>query len=125
MTENETPEAKVQAEFHRLGKNIREAVEAAWGSEDRKRVSQQIESGLNEVGDVISQSAQEFTESDSAQRIREDIEDISERIKSGEVARKLEADLITILQSVNVEIEKATEKSSSSTSAEEPEAEGE
>ncbi len=125
MTEKETPEAKVQAEFHRLGKNIREAVEAAWASEDRQRISQQIESGLNEVGDVISQSAQEFTESDSAQRIREDIEDISERIRSGEITRKLEADLITILQSVNVEIEKATEKSSSSTSEEEPGAEGE
>lgn len=120
MAENETPEAKIQAEFHRLGKNIREAVEVAWGSEDRKRVSEQIESGLNEVGDVISQTAQEFTESDSAQRIREDIEDISERIRSGEVARKLEADLITILQSMNVEIEKATEKSSSSTPTEEP-----
>lgn len=108
MTDDQNVSESVRDEFQKLGRNIRDMFSEAWNSEDRKRISRDIEVGLTEVGETISRTAREVTESEGMQQVRDEMEDLGERIRSGEVARKLESDLVTILQAVNSEIERVS-----------------
>ena len=120
MTEEEKLEESLRDEFATLGKNIRNAFTGVWESEERKRISSEIESGITEVGDAISQAAIDFRESESGQQVRADVERIADDIRTGEMREKFERDLVSILRSFNAELEKATENLTE-TSAEEKE----
>ena len=119
MTEEEKYEESLREEFNALGKNIKDAFTGVWESEDRKRISSQIEAGISEVGEAISQAGTDIRESETGKQIRADIDDAAERIRSGEMREKLERDLVSILRSVNTELEKATESVSKSESSDE------
>ena len=119
MTEEEKYEESLREEFNALGKNIKDAFTGVWESEDRKRISSQIEAGISEVGEAISQAGTDIRESETGKQIRADIDDAAERIRSGEMRDKVERDLVSILRSVNTELEKATESVSKPESSDE------
>ena len=119
MTEEEKYEESLREEFNALGKNIKDAFTGVWESEERQRISSQIETGISEVGEAISQAGTDVRESETGKQIRADIDDAAERIRSGEMREKLERDLVAILRSVNTELEKATESVSKSESSDE------
>ena len=105
MAEEKKSKDEIGNEFEKLGENIRQAVQGAWESEERKRIGKEIHDGLIEIGEAFTRLGDEFVESPGVQRVREDVDDFSERIQSGEVAQKINDDLVSLLQTINQKLE--------------------
>jgi len=105
MTEEKKSNSEIGNEFEKLGENIRQAVQGVWESEERKRIGKEIHDGLVEIGVSFSRLGDEFVESPGVQRVREDVDDFSERIQSGEVVQKINDDLVSLLQTINQKLE--------------------
>jgi uncharacterized phage infection (PIP) family protein YhgE len=101
MADQQTPEDELKTEFEKLGGNLRSLIQGAWASEQRKRVSQEVQRGLNEVGTALSNAAENISQDPAAQRLREGVDELAERVRSGELAEQARTDLVKILQDVN------------------------
>jgi hypothetical protein len=106
---SEKPEAHedLAAEFRRLGENLKEALRAGWDSEERRRLESDIESGLNSAASAIRGAAKEFSDSPAGQKLREEIHELGERARSGELESKVRRDVHSALQAINRELEQA------------------
>jgi hypothetical protein len=110
MSENKPPENDLAEEFRKLGKNLAEALRTAWESPDRKKFQQEIENGINEMGATLSKEFGTFIESPTGQRLRSDVEDLGERIRTGEAQQRAREELMNALRRANIEIQRATER---------------
>jgi hypothetical protein len=119
MTEEERVEESLREEFNALGKNIKDAFTGVWESEERSRISSHIEAGLSEVGEAISRAGADIRESETGKQVRDEIDGVADRIRTGELRDKFERELVSILRSVNTELEKATEGLSRSETSDE------
>jgi gas vesicle protein len=110
----ETPDPKMDqtaedlaSEFKNLGDNLRNLFVSAWESEQRKSLQNEIETGLSDLGDTLKKTAADFEESETGQRIKSEAEDLRDRVREGEVERKVRSDLRDFLKKLNTELEKA------------------
>jgi hypothetical protein len=95
----------VDNEFERLGENLRKAVEEAWESEERKRISEDLQAGIEEFAETLNRTAKEFVDSPTGQKMRSEVEDFSRRVQEGEVADRVESELLTVLNRLNQKLE--------------------
>jgi HD-GYP domain-containing protein (c-di-GMP phosphodiesterase class II) len=107
-------QSDVTSEFRQLGRNLKEILQATWESEERRKLQQEIETGLSELGRSLNQTVAEFKESPTGQRIKSEAEDLRGRIRSGELEAELREELLSILRRVNTELEKAAARPSPS-----------
>jgi hypothetical protein len=101
------PEGSVAEEFEKLGQNIKEVVRQAWNSEASQKLRQDISAGLAAVDANLKEAAQELRSQEAAERFRTGVDDIGERVRSGQVEADLRAGLLSLLKSVNAELAKA------------------
>lgn len=101
MTKDSQEKDELRDEFERLGGNLRSVIQGAWESEERKRVSSEVQTSINQVGDAISRAAQDLSQDPTAQKLRQEVDEIAERVRSGELAEKVRTELIEVLQQVN------------------------
>ncbi len=59
--ENKSPNDNIGEQLNELGKNLREALQTAWESEERRKLQQEIEDGLANLGASLSQAAKDFS----------------------------------------------------------------
>jgi len=107
MTDAPETEGSLAAEFQNLGKNLKDALRAAWEGEDRKKLHQEIETGLMALGKALNEAATEFSESPTGQRLKAESEELRERLRSGEIASRTRDELLALLRRINAELEKA------------------
>jgi hypothetical protein len=108
IMENESKHSEsVENQFERLGENLRKAVEEAWQSEERKRLSEDVQAGIEEFADALRRTTNEFIESPTGQRMRADVDKLSSRVQEGEVADKVESELVRVLDRLNQKLEEA------------------
>lgn len=119
MAETKNPEGSVVEELRHLGQNLIDTLHAAWSSPERKRLQEEIGEGLSDLAVTLRQEVQAFQESPTGQRLREDVEDLRERIRSGEAEEKIRSELLSALRLVNRELEKAAGRWSPSSFREE------
>jgi hypothetical protein len=105
MESENKQQRSVENEFERLGENLRQAVEAAWQSEERKRISQDLQAGIEEFGETLNRTANEFIESPTGQKMRAEVDDFSQRVHEGEVADRVESELLSVLDRLNKKLE--------------------
>jgi RNA polymerase-binding transcription factor DksA len=91
-----------------LGDNLKQLFVTAWESEERKNFQDELEHGLEDLGDSLKQTAKDFQDSETGQRVQAEAEDFRDRVQSGEVEEKVREDILTVLQRVNSELEKIT-----------------
>lgn len=108
--ENEKPINEIVTELQELGRNLRDMLQTVWESEERKKVQTEIETGLKDLGASLNQAAQDFNTSPAGQTIKSDVEDLKERLRTGEVQSKVRSDVLTALKSVNNELKKVVSK---------------
>ncbi|MBI9046184.1 MAG: hypothetical protein JEZ06_16950 [Anaerolineaceae bacterium] len=96
--------------FHELGDSLSDFFQTAWESPERLRIQEEIEKGFNQAGNSIHKAAQDFSETDTGQKLKSDLEDIRERIDSGELEEKARTDILEILQKVSSAIEGASHR---------------
>jgi hypothetical protein len=94
-------------ELRALGDNLIATLREAWGTPERQRLQSEIETGLADLGSSLKKAAADFETSPTGQRLKADIDDFGERVRSGEVESKLRSELLEALRAVNIELEKA------------------
>lgn len=117
MTDNPKPEENLTDEFVALGKNLVEAMRVTWDGPERKRIQQEIETGLDELGVTLRREAENFASSPTGQQIREDVQDLGERLRTGEAQTKIRQEMLSILQTANSELKKVIDLRSAASTA--------
>lgn len=112
-TEKES-EGNLSEEFRKLGKNLVDAAQSAWESPERKKLQSEIEQGLSEFQGAMKEEIDHWRESPTAQRVKADIEDVSERVRSSEIEKNIREELLVALRSANSELEKIASRWTSS-----------
>lgn len=110
MSEDKKPEDNLLDEFHNLGENLVNTFRAAWDNPERQRLQQEIEDGLTEMRSTMKQEVESFHESPTGQRLKSDIEDFQEWIKSSNTEDQIRAELIKALNIANTELKKVADK---------------
>ncbi len=113
--ETKTPNENISDQLNELGKNLRDALQAAWESEERRKLQKEIEEGLANLGASLSQAARDFSNSPTGQSLKEDVKDMQDRWRSGEMGSKVHSEVVDALKKVNQELQKATKKPPSNT----------
>ena len=108
MTEQTPPQNNLKDEFQNLANNLKQALQTAWESEERKHLQSEIEAGLTQVGSALNEAFEEFQSSEVGQKLKDDIDDFGERVRSGELEDKVRTDLTEALRKLNAELEKVT-----------------
>ncbi len=100
----------VADELRRLGKNLKDALQSAWESDERKRLEEEIRAGLADLGVTLNEAADEFKQSDTGKQFKEDVADFRRRVHNGEVSTKIHDELIHALRIANIELSKMSNK---------------
>ncbi len=108
--ETKTPNDNISDQLNELGKNLREALQTAWQSEERRKLQKEIEEGLANLGASLSEAAKDFSNSPTGQSLKEDVKDIQERWRTGEVRSKVHTEIVDALRTVNDELQKTIKK---------------
>lgn len=110
MTESIPSQDELKEEFRSLGNNLVGALRSAWDSQERKKLQEEVESGLAEVAATLAREAETFKNSPSGQQLKSDLESLGERLRSGEVETAARRELMDVLRKINQELERAVEK---------------
>ena len=110
MSEEKHEHSNLRDEFRILGQNLKEMVNSAWESEERKKLQGELEEGMHELGNVLNELATNFQSGEMGQSIRREVDQISERVRSGEVENKARQEILKALKVLNSELEKASQK---------------
>jgi hypothetical protein len=78
MAEETGEEKSISSELSRLGKQVADAINTAWQSEDRKKLQSEVTSGLDSFGAQVSDAMRKASESDAATQIRDQTEKVSQ-----------------------------------------------
>ncbi len=105
MSKNPPSENSIEDEFHTLSQNLIKTLRAAWNSPDRRRIQAEIEEGLADLATTVKMEVDTFNESPTGQRLKSDVEDLRERVHTGETETKVREEIIKALRLVNREIE--------------------
>jgi hypothetical protein len=117
MSENEdqTPEHSsgedLVEELRLLGMNLKNLLKHTWESEERKKFKEEMQAGLADLGTTLSKAANDFAASPTGQTMKADLEDLNERIRSGEVEAKVRQEVLSALRTANAGLKKAAAKS--------------
>lgn len=120
MSDNPQSEESIVEEFRRLGKNLVSVMQTAWETPERKRIQDEFTTGLNELGTTLRREVDQFSNSSTSQRIKEDVEQLGDKIRSSEATTKVRDELIHALQMANKEIQRVVENWAEGQSKTEP-----
>jgi hypothetical protein len=102
-------------ELRELGRNLQAMVQTMWESEERKKLEHELETGLTEAYNSLSKAAHEFAESPTGKNIKTELEDLGQRIRSGEVEAKVRSEILSALKSANEGLKRTNPPQSAST----------
>jgi hypothetical protein len=108
--ENKPENNTIGEQLNELGRNLRQVLQSAWESEERQKMQQEIEVGLANLGESLSEAAKDFSNSPAGKSLKADVKDIQERWQSGEMQSKVHNDIMDALRKVNTELQKATKE---------------
>jgi hypothetical protein len=118
MEQEKKTDSNLADEFRQLGKNLSEVLNAAWESPERKRLQEEISSGLSELNRILRDEARHISESPTGQRVKAEAGDFRQRMRSGEVESRAREELLTVLKNANELLRKAVERMSEGRRAE-------
>lgn len=110
MSDIPPEEEKLSEEIRSLGQNLLGIFQAAWDHPERKRVQNEIEKGLHDLGATLQQEADNFSRSPTGEKIKNEIDDIGTRINTGETRTRIYEDLISALKVANSELSGAIDR---------------
>ncbi len=106
--ENKSSTGTISDQLNELGKNLRDALQSVWASDERRKLQQEIEEGMADLGATLSQAAKDFSNTPTGKTFTDDMKDLQQRWRSGEVGTKVHSDVVDALRRVNEELQKAT-----------------
>lgn len=109
MSDNQPPEENLLDEFRKLGNTLANVLKTGWERPERKKLQNDIESGLKELGETLKHGVEEFESSSTGQTLKSDFQDFGERFRSGEVETRVREEILNALRNVNNELQKVAE----------------
>ena len=76
-------DSDLRDEFRNLGENLTQAFNTAWESDKRKRLQEEMQEGLSELGTTLKELGSQIKESEVIQKVQDDVEDLGEGVRSG------------------------------------------
>lgn len=110
MSDQTENEGDISEEFRTLGENLLKTLRTVWESPELKKLQQEIEAGLTQLGATLKEEASTFNESPTGQQLKSDFEDLRQRVRSGELETKAREELLNTLRLVNAELDKAASR---------------
>ncbi len=110
MSENPPNNDNLVDALHKLGENLIQTLQAAWDSPERKKVQNEIETGLDDITQSVKKNIENFGESPTGQQLKTDLNELRDRVRSGETEAQLRQEILKALQIVNDELEKAASR---------------
>lgn len=107
---NEPRTTNISDELNKMGKLISQAVEAAWESEERKRLETEIIEGLRKFSDEFSTAAKKARQSEPVQQIKTQAEKVAVEMKERDIVEDVRKGLLSGLTIVNEELGKLVER---------------
>ena len=111
---DENPTEDVSSEWQDLGKNLKNIFQNTWESEERRKLQEDIEAGFADFASSINKAVEDFRETPTGQKLKIDVDDFHERVKSGEVESKARDEIAAVLRSINSELEKVSKSGGTS-----------
>jgi hypothetical protein len=108
MSEPQTTHDDLGDELRALGATLRDMLQTAWESDERKRAQQEVETGLEELARTLRSAGREFSASPTGQRLKGDVHDLHERLRASPLNDQVRQELVAGLRRVNEELRKAT-----------------
>jgi uncharacterized membrane protein YccC len=91
--------------LNQLGENLKRLGQTAWESPERKNLQSELAKALKEVEGSLQQAGNEFRESETGQRLRQDIERIKDEFESAEFERRARSELAALVHQLNQKLE--------------------
>jgi hypothetical protein len=110
MTEGTGDEKTISGELNRLGKQVAEAINKAWESEDRKKLQTEVTTGLESFGSQVSDAMRKASESEAASQIRDQTEKVVAQVRESDVTGEVRKGLIAGLEVLNRELGRLVER---------------
>ncbi|MBE2221184.1 MAG: hypothetical protein IAF02_06570 [Anaerolineae bacterium] len=82
------PGHDVAAEFQKLGQQLGETLQSAWGSEERKRIEQEVREGVRSFVAEVDKVLQDVRTSESTSKLREDAAGAKAKVEESELGQK-------------------------------------
>ena len=101
------PGDEVLDELRALGQNLADLLRGAWESDERKRLQDEIQKGLGEVTTTLSRVATDISQSSTGQAIKSDLDNLQERLHTGELEKQIRNEVLAGLRMANEGIKKA------------------
>ncbi len=110
MSDSTSPEnrSEIADELRNLGDQLKEIFRSAWESDERKKLSGEIDNGLKNLSDSLKQASDEFAESPAGQNMKSGLQDFQNRLKTGEVENQLRSELLNALRTINAQLQKVS-----------------
>ncbi len=108
MPSDDVREEGLQAELNALGENLQRAIRNVWQSDERKQLQADVEGGLESALQHLRGELQEFQDSETAERLKADLQSVETDLRSGETATLMRREILSVLQRLNAELEQAT-----------------
>ena len=109
-SENPVEGENVKDAFHQLGENLLKTLQAAWDAPERKKLTQEIETGLTDLADTVRREVNNFNDSPTGQRLKTDVTDAYHGVRTTVTETSLREDLLKALSKVNRELENVATK---------------
>lgn len=122
MSEEQKVERNIADELNKLGKQVADAIKAAWESEDRKKLQSELTDGLQKFGAQVTEAMDKASESETAKELRVKAEKMATDIRDRGVVEDVRKGILTGLDTLNRELSKLVEKLESKQPTEAPEA---
>ncbi len=105
---DENSSEDVSSEWENLGQNLKNVFQNTWESEERRKLQEDIEAGLANFASSINKAVEDFKETPTGKKLKTDVDDFHERVKSGEFEGKAREEVAAVLRSINSELEKVS-----------------
>jgi hypothetical protein len=110
MSDVPPSEESLRQEIEALGKNLIGALRSAWEAPESKRLRDEMTGGLSDLGSTLKREADYLASHPATQQMKEDVGQFGEKIKAPEAQAAVRRELMSVLQSVNSELQKVIDR---------------
>lgn len=103
-------QADVSEALRDLGRQFAETIQSAWNSQERREFEREVREGIEHFGDEMNRVFREARESEAAQKVREEAEEVKTKVETKEFSRKARASLVDGLTWLSQEMAKLAEQ---------------
>lgn len=93
-------------ELNALGAKFAEAIDVAWKSEQRKRLEEDLRSGIMGVADSLEQQLKDFSRRDETRKFLDRAEDVADKVRTSKVSQEIATALTQGLRSLSEQLDK-------------------